>query len=86
MNLQEYIGDTKTDSLPPGFLKAMKIKYRHEKSKVFLGVEDKVQHTGEKENREVEVLQNKKTCNESVSPEQQRRRSFPVRIPVKIVL
>ena len=35
MNLAEYIGDTRTDSLPPGFLKSIKIKYRHEASHVF---------------------------------------------------
>lgn len=35
MNLRDYIGDTRTESLPPGFLKSIKIKYRHEASHVF---------------------------------------------------
>ena len=35
MNLGDYIGDTRTDSLPPGFLKSIKIKYRQEASHVF---------------------------------------------------
>jgi hypothetical protein len=38
MNLGDYIGDTRTDSLPPGFLKSIKIKYRHEASHVFAGL------------------------------------------------
>ena len=39
MNLGDYIGDTRTDSLPPGFLKSIKIKYRHEASHVFTGLQ-----------------------------------------------
>ncbi len=39
MNLGDYIGDTRTDSLPPGFLKSIKIKYRHEASHVFAGLQ-----------------------------------------------
>ena len=38
MNLGDYIGDTRTESLPPGFLKSVKIKYRHEASNVFAGL------------------------------------------------
>jgi hypothetical protein len=48
MNLRDYIGDTRTDSLPPGFLKSIKIKYRHEASHVFAGLQplqnEKVTH------------------------------------------
>ena len=39
MNLGDYIGDTRTDSLPPGFLKSIKIKYRHEASHVFTSLQ-----------------------------------------------
>ena len=39
MYLGDYIGDTRTDSLPPGFLKSIKIKYRHERSRVFAGLQ-----------------------------------------------
>ena len=39
MNLGDYIGDTRTDSLPPGFLKSIKIKYKHEASQVFEGLQ-----------------------------------------------
>ena len=35
MNLRDYIGNTRTESLPPGFLKSIKIKYKHEASHVF---------------------------------------------------
>lgn len=38
MNLKDYIGDTRTDSLPPGFLKSIKIKYKQEASHVFPGM------------------------------------------------
>lgn len=35
MDLIDLIADSKTDSLPPGFLRSIKIKYRQEASHVF---------------------------------------------------
>ena len=35
MDLIDLIGDARTDSLPPGFLRSIKIKYRQEASHVF---------------------------------------------------
>ncbi|XP_048587728.1 uncharacterized protein LOC5507253 isoform X2 [Nematostella vectensis] len=35
MDLIDLIGDSRTDSLPPGFLKSIKIKYKQEASHVF---------------------------------------------------
>jgi hypothetical protein len=35
MDLIDLIGDSRTDSLPPGFLRSIKIKYRQEASHVF---------------------------------------------------
>ena len=35
MDLIDLIGDSRTDSLPPGFLRSIKIKYKQESSKVF---------------------------------------------------
>lgn len=35
MDLIDLIGDSKTDSLPAGFLRSIKIKYKQESSRVF---------------------------------------------------
>ena len=35
MDLIDLIGDSRTDSLPAGFLKSIKIKYKQESSRVF---------------------------------------------------
>lgn len=35
MDLIDLIGDSRTDSLPPGFLRSIKIKYKQEASHVF---------------------------------------------------
>ena len=35
MDLLDLIGDSRTDSLPPGFLKSIKMKYKQETSRVF---------------------------------------------------
>lgn len=35
MDLIDLIGDTRTDSLPPGFLRSIKLKYKQEASRVF---------------------------------------------------
>lgn len=35
MDLIDLIGDSRTDSLPAGFLRSIKIKYRQENSNVF---------------------------------------------------
>lgn len=35
MDLIDLIGDSRTDSLPPGFLRSIKIKYKQESSRVF---------------------------------------------------
>ena len=35
MDLIDLIGDSRTESLPPGFLRSIKIKYKQESSRVF---------------------------------------------------
>ena len=35
MDLIDLIGDSRTDSLPAGFLRSIKIKYKQESSRVF---------------------------------------------------
>lgn len=35
MDLTDLIGDSRTDSLPAGFLRSIKIKYKQESSRVF---------------------------------------------------
>ena len=35
MDLLDLIGDSRTESLPPGFLRSIKIKYKQESSRVF---------------------------------------------------
>ena len=35
MDLIDLIGDTRTESLPAGFLRSIKMKYKHEASQVF---------------------------------------------------
>ncbi|KAK3730031.1 hypothetical protein QZH41_009539 [Actinostola sp. cb2023] len=49
MDLIDLIGDTRTESLPPGFLRSIKIKYRQEASHVFpKESKDAVQDTDER--------------------------------------
>ncbi|XP_031574365.1 uncharacterized protein LOC116308131 [Actinia tenebrosa] len=61
MDLIDLIGDSRTDSLPPGFLRSIKIKYKQEASHVFPKDAEKQKTAGEPADRVGSSLSDKST-------------------------